>query len=113
MQVNIREDVNFAPNGDRVNWPYAGEYLARIELVEQLGPCDGTAMHYVHLCAEKWGAFIIAIAAGFIPLSPEADDPVYNTAWDVVVRYNPHRDPATLRDIVRWAGTELPRFVDL
>ena len=70
MQVNIREDVNFAPKGDRANWPYGGEYLAGIELVEQLVPCDGMAMHYVHLCAEKWGAFIIAIVASLIPLSP-------------------------------------------
>ena len=117
MRVSFHGSVSHDPNGIHAcdnHWPATVDgLLGDIDIVHELVQCDGTADHDQHLCTDKWGAFIIALAVGLLPLNPEVNHPVWNSVWDMGVTYNRRELPVTLRELVRRAGRCLPEQVDM
>ena len=117
MRVTFRDTINYAPAGDyigmQINCPVAEDFLGGLSMVRELRPCDGTPDHQFHLCSEKWGAFLIAIASGYLPLNSEAISPTWGEVWNIEFAHVQYARPLTLREVVRNVGIMMPEEVDI
>jgi len=91
--------------------PFAEELLGSIEFNPELPPCDRGEDHSNHLCAEKWGAFIIALANHSIPLNPDVSSTAWNMVWDAQVDCKKQGMGLTVREVIRRACDALPQQI--